>query len=355
MAAERPLLQYGPLNYSASMTYRYLNGTGLRTILGRLRSSEVHSINLDSNLAVGRHWLINYATTASFYTSEEFRDPVDHSAAISAGYKLGDWSVAASSGYSRSNDTLLEIGAQTTRDSYNSNLSLAREIGDRTSLELSVSHVANFATGFASGRIITTTNWIRYQITPRLNTGIGFSYGANFASEGADSNYTRPQVILGWRPTEKITLSADAGYEFRKFRSDGQNSLVNPVYTASLSYAPIAPTLLSLSANAAETGSYFASRATRSTGWSASVEQRILGRVFLTGRYSEHRNSYIETNRGLAVGRRDKGKSIGTTISTVLYRRTSISVFYSRIENISSFTDFDVVSDQYGLSIGLRF
>lgn len=355
MASERPIFQYGTLTYTGNLSYRYTDGSRLRTETGNDRDTAIQAVVFSGSLSTGRHWTLSHTTTASFYENEEFRDPVDHSFSASAGYVVGEWSVAGSLGYSRSNDTILEIGAQTTRDSFSSGLSFGRQIGNRTSLDLSVNYSFTLATGLVSGRSISTSDWINYQISPNLNAGAGFTYGGSFVSLGSDASFVRPQFRLGWQPTSKTSLNGSVGYEYRTFRSGGSSRLVNPVYNVSLGYRPFAPTSFSISASASESPSFFVNRSAWTTGLNFGVQQRVLQRLFFSGNYSMGRTEYVAIDRGLAVDRKDEHDSYGLSLSTAFLQRASLSLSYTQVKNASDATRFSLSTHSYSLTLGYRF
>lgn len=355
LAAQRPIFQYGNLTYTGNLSYRYTDGSRLRTETGNDRDTAIQAFVFSGSLSTGRHWTLSHTTTASFYENEEFRDPVDHSFSASAGYVVGEWSVAGSFGYSRSNDTILEIGAQTTRDTYSSGLSFGRQLGDRTSIDLSVNYSLGVATGLVSGNTLSTSNSINYQFSPKLRAGAGFSYGWSFVDLGADANFVRPQFHFGWQPTTKTSLNGSVGYEYRTFRSGGSSRLVNPVYTVSMSYRPFDPTSFSISANASENPSFFVNRSAWTTGLNFSVQQRVLQRLFFSGNYSMGRTEYVAIDRGLAVDRKDEHDSYGLSLSTAFLQRASLSLSYSQVKNVSDATRFSLSTHSYSLALGYRF
>ncbi|MDP3071626.1 MAG: hypothetical protein Q8N18_15150 [Opitutaceae bacterium] len=354
LASGAPLLKTGTFVYSGDLSYRYIDGTRLRSETGNDRDTAIQAFIFAGTLAVGRHWSISHSTTKSYYENDEFRDPLDYNASVSAGYIVGEWNVAGALSYSLTNDTILEIGAQTTRESYGSSLSGSRQIGPKTTIDLSGHYSFGTATGLVNGRSISVNESINYKVSPKLNMGVGLSHGISLRSAGADSDFFRPQLRASWQPTAKTSLSASAGYEYRHFDVNGRNRLENPVYNLSLGYSPVAPTSFTVSASASEGDSFFLNRATRTTGLTFGVEQRFLGRFFFTGSYSSGKTDYVAVDRGLILDRRDKSDAFGASLSTAFSRRASLSLSYTQIKNTSDTTRFSQSSHQYTLNLGYR-
>lgn len=354
LTSGRPLLKTGYLEYTGDLSYRYIDGTRLRSETGNDRDTAIQALVFAGSLAVGRHWSISHSATKSYYENDEFRDPLDYNASVSAGYLLGEWNVAGAFSYSLTNDTILEIGAQTTRESYGTSLSGVRQIGPKTTLDLSASYSFGSATGLVTGRTFSVTESLSYKISPKLNAGVSLSHGISLRSAGADADFFRPQIRASWRSTAKTSLSASAGYEYRRFDVNGPNRLKNPVYSLSLGYTPVAPTSFSVSVNASEGESFFVNRATRTTGLSLGVEQRLLGRFFFTGGFTHGKTDYVAIDRGLVLDRRDKNDSYGVSLSTTFSRRASISVSYTEVRNTSDSNRFSLSSNQYSLNLNYR-
>lgn len=355
LASQRPLLKTGMFSYTAGISYRYSDGTRLRTETGNDRDTAIQTVIFTGGLSVGKHWSLSHSSTKSFYSNEEFRDPLDHSASVSAGYALGEWLAAGSLSYSRQNDTILEIGAQTTRDIYNGGVSFSRGIGERTSLELSFNYNVGFATGLVSGRTFSTTDSLNYEISRRMKAGVSVSYGMSFMNAGADSTSIRPEAHFSWQLSPKTSLSASAGYEYREFDTRGRSRLTNPVYGVSLSYRPVQTTSLSVSASASEGSSYFVNRTTHTTGVSFNLEQRLLGRLFLGAGYNLGRAKYYAIDRDLTVDRQDKNHGFSVNLSTAFLQRASASISYGEVTNTSGTTRFSLSSHQYSFTLNYRF
>jgi hypothetical protein len=355
LAAGRPIFASGPFVYRGSLNYRFLYGNGLQTAPGNPESSVIQSAGLASNLSIGNHWSMSYTPTATYYSNDAFRNTLDHTASVSGGYSAGDWTLTTSGNYARTSDTLLEIGAQTTREIFGGATTVTRNIGEKTSIDLSVGYDVSLATGLVSSRTLSTSDWLRYQVSPRLNVGAGFAFGYSFLDTGPDVSYTRPQVRMAWRPNEKFSLSADGGYEYRAFRTGGVNRLGNPVYSASLKYQPVPVTGVSVAASSSETGSYFASQATRGDEWTIGLEQRLLQRFFVSGGISFRRTRYIIVDQGLAIGRSDKTRFFTGRVSTSFLRRGTIGLFHNANRNASNTFGFSITSRQTGVDIVYNF
>lgn len=366
LASGRPLFKTRNLVYSGNFSYRYADGTRLRTDTGNDRDTAIQTLAFSGDLSIGRHWSLSHSTTKSYYENDEFRDPLDYSAKLAAGYAVGEWKIAASFSYSISNDTLLEIGAQTKRESFDTSLSFARQIGERTSFDVSVTYSRGVATAvdyslgvttdFVPGRSIIATESVSYEASKKLRFGVGLSQGFYFLSVGPDAYSVRPTAHASWKPTGRISLAADAGYEYRRFDTGGNNRLLeNPVYSLSLIYRPAETTSLSVSANASQGSSFFVNRSTRTTGWRASLGQRLLGRFFFSASYLQGKTDYVAVDRGLDTDRRDKNKGYNISLSTAFSQRASLSLGYDEVDNTSDTTRFTLSSHQYSITLGYRF
>ena len=196
---------------------------------------------------------------------------------------------------------------------------------------------------------------IGYFVSPRLQASFVYTAGRDYVSRGSDMIHSQPQGQVSWRPTNKLSLSANAGVEQRRFLAGSTATLNTPLYAVSGHYQPTQTIGFSVSARRSLSASYFANQATQGTSVSFGYEQRILGKYFWTTDFSQFETKYIATIAGATTGRVDKGSIVGTRIATVLLGRVSLSVFYQVGHNTSSRIGFGFTSHQVGSEIGYRF
>ena len=184
----------------------------------------------------------------------------------------------------------------------------------------------------------------------------GLDLGYVDVTPGIDMTYTRPQVTIGWRPTNKLSLNVNAGAEHRKFKRSGTASLNRPTYGAAVYYQPLESTTLSLAGNRGVSTSYFANQVTDSTSWNIGLNQRLLQRISLNMSAGRTNSRYIPTARNfIAIAREDTSYSYNVRLSTRFAERGTIGIFYQRTRNSSDVSVYTFNSDQMGVEVGYRF
>ena len=174
-------------------------------------------------------------------------------------------------------------------------------------------------------------------------------------SSGTDQTYIRPQGQINWRPTDRISIGISGGIDQRDFEQSDVSSSSTPLYSGSIQYRPFKTTTLELQASRNLRESYSANENIKSSGWSASLEQRLLGRVYLHTNFTQNRSRYMSTAAQDIAVRYDKYYSFNCRLSTPLSRRGSFTVLYQHNDNSSQDTGYSFTSHQIGCELEFRF
>lgn len=358
-----PLWQRGPVVVRTHFSYRYLSADGIEAGPGNLRNTVIQSFSPGLRVHLGSYVQAEYSPTWTYYSSKAFRDSFDQTASISGHYADEGWSVGGAQRYESAHGMLVETGRQTHQENHSTSLAAAYQFGLRTSFEASVNRSVRYANAIGDAPEWTTSDWlqysssewVRYRLSPRINVAGGINFGWADVSIGDDMSFFQPQAQLAWQPTRKITLSAQGSVENRVFEGNVRGTLRSPLYSAAFSYAPMGTTRLHFDANRTVSASYFANEITRSRGWSAGLEQRLLGQFYVDASYSTRDTNFLPVRFASILRRQDRYESVRVRVSTVLLERNSISVLYHVGRNSSDLSQYDFVSHQYGLELSSRF
>jgi hypothetical protein len=186
-----------------------------------------------------------------------------------------------------------------------------------------------------------------------LSAGLGFGYTAIYTL--ADMIYLRPSVGISWRPTDKLSISLQGVLEERLFYAPRRKWMETPVFTASISYEPTTTTTLTLGANRTVAPSFFASQVVENTSWSASLSQRLLQHLQLSGGVDSQTADYISSTDSQAIIRSDELHSYNVRLATTFLRRGSLSFSYRYTNNTSNLTGFGISNRQLAGQIGFRY
>jgi hypothetical protein len=143
--------------------------------------------------------------------------------------------------------------------------------------------------------------------------------------------------------------------ERRKARAIDAKVMTNPILNAAVLYQLTATTSFGFSGSRAVAVSYFANDVTVSTGWNATVRQRLLGKLQLSVGAGQQKDSYVSVINSLSAGRNTRYDSLNVNLSTIFLRRGSVSIFYQISRNSSNIRAYGFSSHQIGLQVGYRY
>ena len=201
-------------------------------------------------------------------------------------------------------------------------------------------------------------DWLNYQVWPRLTLGIGAGYGYVSMDVGTDSMYEQYQGRINWRITDKISVGISGGLEDRQFQTGGAGDLLNPTYSASITYAPFEVTQLSLSANKAVSTSLFQNQVTENTSIQVGLNQRLFKRLNLNLGVGYGNTKYVASTAAAFTAVRqgqDDSLSYDARLGCPIRKRATASVFYHHSENSTGQSGYAYTSEQVGFELGYRF
>jgi hypothetical protein len=353
--AEAPLAQWGPMSAQPRLTYRFTYSDGIQASLGQPVTTGIQEISPGILFGLGKAWTLDYTPTWTFYSDRAFQNTLGHVADLNGNLAHDDWTFGFSQNYSHSSLPLIETGQQTTQETYSTRINASDHLGSRTAFEMSVSQDVRFAETFTNTREWSTQEWLHYELSSRLTSALGLSYGYVGISPGPDMTYWKPDLQIAWKATDKIAFNVQGGVERRKSRAIDAKVLTNPILNAAVLYQLIETTSFSFSASRAVAVSYFANDVTVSTGWNAAVQQRLLGKLQLSVGVGQQKASDVSVINSLSAGRSTRYDSFNVSLSTIFLRRGSVSTFYQISRNSSNVRVYEFSSHQIGLQIGYRF
>lgn len=348
-------LQLGVVNFHPHLFYRFLYGDGLLSNPGNQRTSSVNTISLGLLANIGTRWTLDYTPTKTYYSDDSFKDTLDHSVRLLGGTTYENWSFNLSQTFTASSTPLIETGRQTNEDNYGTMASVGYRLNDRVQLDTNLVHQARFTTVFPDSRETTLGERVHYQVSPLVNLSASLDYGWVDMSQGIDMRYTRPGVQLSWKATNKTSVNLQAGYENRRFLTPGSDDLNSPTFGAGIQFQPFPTTTINVTANKGVAVAYFTNQVTRNTGWSVSLQQRLLQRFYLSAGYSGQKSTYISTDPTVTAGRDDENYSFNVRLSTMVFQRVSAALLYQNAHNDSNAIGFGFNSSQVGFELGYQF
>ena len=355
------LWDLGPVHLHPRMFYSISYGNGIQSQPGNHSKTVVNTISPGMAADIGTHWHLDYTPTLRFYSSHEFKDEVDHSVTLNWGTTSADWALGASQSYASSSTPLIETASQTDTETYSTVLSAAYQLNSKVSLNFLANQTFQYVNSVSTNQPLSdsktwsTTEGFNYQIFPRLSAGatLGFTYGE--LKVGSDMTSEQLQGQLNWHLGNKLSFSFHGGFEDRQFLDSNVPDALNPIFGLSLVYNLFEFTTIAFSADRTVTTSYFQNEITEAFGFTGSIHQRLLQRLYLDMSGGFTTSSFQATTTGLSVNREDDLSTVTVRLSCPFLQHGNASVFYNWSDNSSNQGGFGYTSNQVGLELGYRF
>lgn len=357
-----PPVQAGPLALRPHVSYEVSRGSGILRTPGAPDKVTTNTATAGVLVELGTRVTADYSLSRVWYSST-LSDATNHNLWLRGGITYDKWRWGLSGMYGSNSEVLVETGGQTDRDRYSTNVVVARQLGSRSELELNFSHSVESANpvegtptwNSADWTLWGGSAWYRYHISQNLSAAVGFAGGYDDITDSPDMSHTQPQVQITWQPTPKLSFSAEGGIERRRTRAPLAQPQNNGRYSASASYRPFQMTTLSAGLRRSVEPSYFTGQTTQSDSWNVNLQQRLLGKLFLSVGVSQRSAAYESALAGVFPDRDDRYRSFSVNLSTVVLGKGSLAVFYQRVRNRSSEGIYDFTSNQIGASLGYHF
>jgi hypothetical protein len=166
-----------------------------------------------------------------------------------------------------------------------------------------------------------------------------------------NSRYEKYLGNLKWDPTETVDLSLQAGWQdWHSLATAGLDER-NPVLQATLGLQPFPQTRLAFSDSRATANSLTGDSVTDNKGWTASLNQRLLGVLYLDLAYAQMTADYRSTTGNALGNRSDDVKSFSTALSVQLFKYWRLAGTYHKSKNDSSDLNYRYTSTQYGVEV----
>jgi hypothetical protein len=364
-----PLVYWGPVDVHASMGYSVVYGNGVESQPGQQQKTFVNTFSPGIFLNLGSRWTLAYSPSYAVYSSSAFHNALSESAVLNGATTYEDWSFSLSQAYAYTAQPLIETGAQTSQESYNTALGATYQMNGTLSLQLGANQNIRLAPAFTDLDEWSGNVQLNDQLMPQFGVGIQLTGGYDDVSAGSSMPFESLQANLRFTPGEKLSIALSGGATDRQFVHPSAPSLIDPVFAASIHYQVLPHTGINLNASRSVNPSFYANQVTVLTSVGGSIVQQ-LSRKFslgLSAGYTMEPLTSIEPvalppffigtppATTLTVDRKDTYTTYGVSLNYAIITRGSISAFYSSTDNSSGQANFKYSSSQVGLSVNYRY
>ena len=353
-------LRFGPVTFRPHPFYSFLYASGLQVGTNNAERSVIQQISAGVTVDLGRHWTLDYTPTLLFYSNHDFRDSVNHSATLTGGTRYEDWVFGFSQSFLQSDSTMAETASQIRQQNFDTELTASHMLNEHFYADLGLSQKFNFAENYQDTRQWSTMDWLNYQQNKRLVFGLGAGLGY-IVVQGAgspDQVYEQLQARVQWRATDLLSFSVNAGLDERQFLASGYDSALNPVFGASIEYAPFEHTQISLNASRSVTASdfYIIAQSTESTTVSLGLNQRLLEKFYLNTTLGYTRTDYSVAIASYSLPQRnDDLYFFNARLTRTFLKRGTVALTYQYSDNQSNQAGFTYRSNQIGFEVGFAY
>jgi hypothetical protein len=359
---------WGPFDIHPRLLYTFEYGNGIEAEPGQPSETAINIISPGFLLDMGRHWSIDYTPTFSFYSSSAFKDTTGEAVSLRGTWSTENWVYTLSQGYVSTTEPLIETGAQTAQESYQTAINATVQMGSRLSLQLGVNQNFRDAQALTDLHEWTTQDWLNYQEGSKLSLGIGLTLGYDELDVGSSMPFEEVQGRITYHPGNKLTLTVSGGAEDRQFIDPSAPPLISPVFTVALQYVNQLTTI-TLNANRTVTPSFFANEVEVTTSVSGSIQEQLSKKISIgaDASYSTIPLTSIEPGpqpeffigaaprTTLQEVQNQTVTSYRVDLSYAVVERANLSVFYTVRDSSSGQAAFSYWSHQVGLSLSYQY
>ena len=372
----------GDISVRPSLLYRYLNAEGL-PVGSRRVASEIQTVAPGLQIDLGQHWTINYAPTWTWYTARALRDTTDQALSIAGAVTADDWKFQFTENYGKASPTLIETAQQTDETTWRTSLGASRSFGSQVGVQLNASLNEHYGDVFPDTRQWSTQDWLTIKVTPQVEARFGPGAGYIDIVGRPDMTFEKYLARLNWKVSDKLDLGLEGGMENRHSRASAGKDLRNPVLDASLDYRPFTTTTLRMAYSRSVDATYFSDQVTKGSSWTIGLEQRLLGRLYLSANWSHAKSTYeavtvvapivvppevptepaaepaADPTVGILLlslpGRADRIDLFNARLTVQFLQRLTFAATFQKSKNDSSQSGFSFTSKQYGFELSCRY
>lgn len=297
----------------------------------------------------------SYTPEGVWFASNHEQDTINHDARVVGRTGNDLWSLYGQLRFRSLSDANIDLGRRVRQTYYTGTVSGTYALTGRTKAAVTLEGEHHGVSGGLSSDEGRATAAFDYQVAPKTEVGLGATVGQLDVKRGENQTYTRPMLRLKYAATEKITLSGEAGEEFRHFSGDVDDRS-QFVFGLNGEYQPRDGTTISVSGRRDTLASAeYAGENIVSTTYEAGVRQRFLRRhtLGLAGGYVH--NHYENNSIISVVSRRDDYYFGKFGASRDVTKRGTVDLAYEYRTNDSSVGSFGFRESVVSLSLSLLY
>ncbi len=231
----------------------------------------------------GKLFILDYGPRFQFFDHYSSNNSIDQFGTLNLLWPISKFIFGLRQDYEDQKTTLVEAGQRTGIQTITTTISLAYQLGERTSLEsdfqrYSVGYDQPGLTGYTE---YNTKDWFNYEIEENLHASVGVIGGLDVVTGGQDQTFEQLLARLRYNYTEKLTFDASVGAEWIQYE-DGNPDTISTVFTVTGQYQLAERTTMNLTGSRQQYASIYSGYYYTSTGARLGVNQGITDRFMAT-------------------------------------------------------------------------
>lgn len=310
----------------------------------------------------------NYDAVFTEFTHHSGSDALDHNVSVALGGKLNRLSVAVEQKLQSQSDAsqaTLAANGRVKRKTWDTKVNTDYEVSEKTSTSLNLDQtIGDYNAPLVDSVDRSATLWLDYQVLPKVKAGIGAGIGylqvdGTAANHNANSAYYNGQVRLDWKATEKLSINASGGVEYRNIQERGAKDPVGGIFSLGADWKAGEQTVVSLTASRGnKVSNALGAALDQATTFTASVRHGLWEgfAATLDGGYAM--DHYKATSSSATVPlRTDNYFFVKPGLSYRFAERAEAKVFYQYRRNDADLplNANDFYNTQVGLEVSYRF
>lgn len=314
----------------------------------------------------------NYSIAISRFTDNSGADAHDQNASVELGGKLNRLSLAAKQTLTTQSDAdvaNLAANGRVRRKTWVTNIDTDYEISEKTSASLDLAQtIGDYSGAFSDTADRSASLWLDYQFLPKVKAGVGGTVGylqvdGNALNHNPNSAYYQGKLRLAWQASEKVTINANGGYEYRNIQDLAVSDPSMFVFGLDATWKAAERTSVRLGATRGRIGNNaLGSALNQQTAFTASLSQGLANNFILNLEGGYSMAEYELTTRNAPVGvlagiRDDNYAFVKPSLAYRFAERAQATVYYQYRRNDSTAlaNANDFYNNQLGIELSYRF
>lgn len=297
---------------------------------------------------------VRYTPTGQVFIDHGSENALNHNAAFEAQWKLAYLTLRSRSSFQTLSYPSVDVGGRVDLSVLKQDLSAIYDYSERTAFEFNLGAMLHdYSTQLDSLEVIAQ-QWINYEIGARTRVGVGSKLGYLDVDEVGGQTYEQVLARGDYSATDKISLTANGGLEFRQFEDSGDR--MDPVFGLGLTYSPFYQSMIGVTASRSIINSAgTAGQDIVISNVMLKARQRFFRRYYLGLEASYQNSEYVDASSSSLADRSDDLISIQPSAKMDITKSAALEIGYLWRRNTSSLDSFTFTQNQVYLHLDILF